>query len=156
VVISPSIARNLIDHRLYDHASMPATLEALFGLNPLTKRDAGANRLTSLVALASPRKDAPTVLPPLASAEAAPLEPATAESAPNTTSISRPDDSADDGNLPGIVQGALRQDLEVSLPADRPAIIARVRSIKKRSEAIQYLNEVRLKVAPVRAASQNR
>jgi phospholipase C len=59
--------------------------------------------------------------------------------------VSRPDDSADDGNLPGIVQGALRQDLALSPPAERPAIIARVRWIKKRSEAIQYLNDVRLK-----------
>jgi phospholipase C len=66
-------------------------------------------------------------------------------------SVSRPDDSADDGNLPGIVQAALRQDLAVSRPAERPAIIARVRSIKKRSEAVQYLNDVRRKVAPVRA-----
>ena len=156
LVISPSIGRNLIDHRLYDHSSVPATLEAIFGLSPLTKRDAAANRLTSLLALASPRKDAPTGLPSLASAEAAPLEAAMAESVLNPISVSRPDDSADDGNLPGIVQGALRQDLAVSLPAERPAIIARVRSIKKRSEAIQYLNEVRLKVAPVRAASQNR
>src|ERR1700733_256139 len=156
LVISPFIARNLIDHRLYDHSSIPATLEAFFGLSPLTKRDAAANRLTSLLTLASPRKDAPTVLPPVASAEAASLEAATAESVPNIASVSRPNDSADDGNLPGIVQGALRQDLEVSLPADRPAIIERVRSISKRSEAIQYLNEVRLKVAPVRAAAQNR
>jgi hypothetical protein len=31
----------------------------------------------------------------------------------------------------------------------RPAIIARVRLIRTRSEAIQYLNEVRAKVAPV-------
>jgi phospholipase C len=149
LVISPLIPRNLIDHRLYDHASIPATLEALFGLNPLTKRDAAANRLSSLLTLATPRTNAPTVLPPVASLEAAPLAAAVA-SAAATVSVSRPDDSADDGNLPGIVQAALRQDLAVSVPAERPAIIARVRSIKKRSEAIQYLNEVRGKVAPAR------
>jgi phospholipase C len=145
LVISPSIVRNLIDHRLYDHASIPATLEALLGLSPLTKRDAAANSLTPLLVLASPRNDAPTVLPPVAPSEAAPLEAAMPESIPNIASVSRPDDSADDGNLPGIVQGALRQDLALSPAAERPAIIARVRSIKKRSEAIQYLNEVRLK-----------
>jgi phospholipase C len=151
LVISPSIARNLIDHRLYDHASIPATLESLFGLSPLTKRDAAANCFTPLLDLADPRQDAPRVLPPVVFSEATPLATATAESVPNLASVSRPDDSADDGNLPGIVQGALRQDLALSPPAERPAIIARVGSIKKRSEAVQYLNEVRLKVAPARA-----
>jgi phospholipase C len=153
VVISPSIARNLIDHRLYDHASIPATLEALFGLSPLTKRDAAANSLLPLLALATPRQDAPTVLPPAVFSEATPPAVATAESVPNLASVSRPDDSANDGNLPGIVQGALRQDLALSPPAQRPVIIARVGSIKKRSEAVQYLNEVRLKIAPFRAGS---
>src|SRR5207245_6630087 len=45
VVISPLIPKNLIDHRLYDHASVPATLESLFGLTALTARDAKAARL---------------------------------------------------------------------------------------------------------------
>jgi phospholipase C len=153
LVISPLIERNLIDHRLYDHASVPATLEVLFGLNPLTKRDRSANNLTSLVTLAAPRQNAPTVLPAAASTEAAPLAAAMADAAA-TVSVSRPDDSADDGNLPGIVQAALRQDLAVSLPTERPAIIVRVRSIKTRSEAIRYLNDVRQKVAPIRAASE--
>ncbi len=151
LVISPLIPRNLIDHRLYDHASVLATLEDLFDLNPLTKRDAAASRLTPLLTLAAPRKDAPTVLPPVASTEGAP--PAAAMPAA-TVSVSRPDDSADDGNLPGIVQAALRQDLDVSLPAERTAIIERVRLIKKRSEAIEYLNDVGRKVAAVRATSE--
>ncbi|HZH78239.1 MAG TPA: alkaline phosphatase family protein, partial [Archangium sp.] len=43
VVVSPLIPANVIDHRLYDHASVPATLERLFGLAPLTQRDARAN-----------------------------------------------------------------------------------------------------------------
>jgi phospholipase C len=151
LVISPLIPRNLIDHRLYDHASVPKTLEALFGLNALTKRDAAANALTSLLTLAAPRNDAPSQLPEVASREVAPLAAAMA-SAAATVSVSRPADSADDGNLPGIVQAALRQDLAVSPQSDRPTIIARVRSIKTRADAVQYLNEVRQKVAPARAA----
>ena len=81
----------------------------------------------------------------MAASEATPLAVAMAEQPPTLVPVSRPDDSADDGNLPGIVQAALRQDLVLSPPTERPAIIARVRSIKKRSEAIQYLNEVQLK-----------
>ncbi|HEV8047816.1 MAG TPA: alkaline phosphatase family protein [Terriglobales bacterium] len=152
LVISSLIPGNLIDHRIYDHASIPATLEVLFGLNALTKRDASANSLTSLLTLAAARKNAPETLPSVISTEAAPLAAAMAEAAAPAISVSRPDDSADEGTLPGIIQAALRQDLEVSSAAERPAIIARVRLIKKRSEAIQYLNEVRSKVAPARAA----
>jgi phospholipase C len=151
-VISPLISKNLIDHRLYDHASIPATLESLFGLTPLTNRDSAANRLTSLLTLTSPRQDAPTVLPPVNSAEATPVAAAGTDVAAAIATVSRPNDSADDGNLPGIVHAALRQDLEVSPSAQRPAIITPVRVIKTRSEAMQYLNEVRQKVAPVRAA----
>jgi phospholipase C len=151
LVISPLIPRNVIDHRLYDHASVPATLEALFGLDRLTGRDAAANSLTALFTLAAPRTDAPTVLPQTASGEAEPLGAAMAHAAAETLSVSRPDASADEGSLPGIVQAALRQDLAVSPEAEHPAIIDRVRTITKRSEAVQYLNDVRRKVAPVRA-----
>jgi phospholipase C len=155
LVISPLTSRNLIDHRLYDHSSIPATLETLFDLTPLTKRDAAANNPTSLLTLTNPRQDAPTVLPTVDSTEAAPLA-AAADAQATTVTVSRPNDSADDGNLPGIVHAALRQDLEVSPSAQRPAIIARVRAIKTRSEAMQYLNEVRQKVAPVRAALETK
>ncbi|HTW23123.1 MAG TPA: alkaline phosphatase family protein [Candidatus Baltobacteraceae bacterium] len=153
IVASPWIPKNLVDHRLYDHASVPATLEALFGFAPLTARDAAANALTRLVTLATPRNDTPATLPAPASAEVAPLAAAAAASIPNPASMARPDDSVDQGNLPGIVQGALRQDLEVSPPQDRQAILQRVRSIKKRSDAIRYMNEVRLKVAQRKAAA---
>jgi phospholipase C len=152
LVISSLIPRNLIDHRTYDHASVPASLEALFGLNALTKRDASANSLNSLLTLTAPRENTPETLPSVISTEAAPLEAAMADAAAPSISVSRPDDSADEGTLPGIIQAALRQDLEVSPSAQHPAIIARVRLIKTRSEAIQYLNEVRSEVAPIRAS----
>jgi phospholipase C len=150
--ISSLIPGNLIDHRIYDHASIPATLEALFSLNALTKRDASASSVASLLTLTASRKNTPETLPAVASAEVAPLAAAAADAAAPIVSVSRPDDSADGGNLPGIIQAALRQDLEVSPSVQRPAIIARVRLIKTRSEATQYLNEVRSKVAPVREA----
>ena len=63
IVASPLIPGNLVDHRLYDHASIPATVEACFGLAALTRRDAQANNLTSLLSLQSPRGDAMTTLP---------------------------------------------------------------------------------------------
>src|SRR5262249_47348693 len=39
VVISPLIPKNIVDHRVYDHASVLATIEHAFGLSPLTERD---------------------------------------------------------------------------------------------------------------------
>jgi phospholipase C len=64
VVISPLIPRSTVDHRhVYDHSSVPATLERLFGLDPLTNRDAAANDILHLLTLPSARGDAPLTLP---------------------------------------------------------------------------------------------
>ena len=63
IIISPLIPRNMIDHTLYDHTSLLATIEELFGLKPLTKRDAKAQSLTHLISLSKSRVDAPVKLP---------------------------------------------------------------------------------------------
>ena len=49
IVVSPWVASGRVDHSVYDHTSILATLERLFGLNPLTERDKAANDLLSLV-----------------------------------------------------------------------------------------------------------
>jgi phospholipase C len=130
IVISPLIPKNVIDHRLYDHSSIPATLEGLFGLSPLTQRDAGALRLDALITLGVARDDTPATLPAPA-VDAAPAV--------------RPEDKVNDGNVPGILHAAMRQDLELT-PERRPEIVARVSAIKTRGEAMQYLAEVQQKV----------
>jgi phospholipase C len=66
LVISPWTRRGVIDHTLYDHTSVLATLETLFGMGHLTRRDEAAADLLRLLQLAAPRTDAPTVLPPVA------------------------------------------------------------------------------------------
>jgi phospholipase C len=63
LVISPWVARGVIDHTQYDHSSVLATVERLFGMTSLTERDKAANDLLHLLSLATPRTDAPTVLP---------------------------------------------------------------------------------------------
>jgi phospholipase C len=66
VIVSPLIPRNTIDHTVYDHASIPATLERNYGLQPLTDRDAAANDILHLLTLSEPRitdAEAPTQLP---------------------------------------------------------------------------------------------
>jgi phospholipase C len=148
LVVSPLIPRNLIDRRVYDHASIPATAESLFGLNSLTARDRQANRLDALITLKTPRSDAPTALPaPAVSGGSAPNLTA---AVPAASSVSRPDDPVDAGNLPAVVHAAMQQDLLLS-PEQRPAIVARVRSMKTRADAMQYMNEVQQKLLAHRA-----
>ncbi len=48
---------------IFDHSSIPATVEKRFGLQALTTRDEAANTLEIALNLANPRVDAPTSLP---------------------------------------------------------------------------------------------
>jgi phospholipase C len=144
VIVSPLIPKNVIDHRTYDHASIPATVEKIFGIPPLTQRDARARDVTSLVSLPEPRP-APTVLP-----EPVPLPPTAglAERAPAGVGDDGP---ADEGNLPGFLHVALRYDLALSPPQQRDQIIARVAGITTRGEARQYLEEVAQRAAAAKS-----
>jgi phospholipase C len=62
IIISPWIPKGIIDHRLYDHASIPAAIGRLFGLPPLTERDAAAHSPLTLCTLSQPRTDVPGTL----------------------------------------------------------------------------------------------
>ncbi|MDH6139189.1 MULTISPECIES: alkaline phosphatase family protein [Kitasatospora] len=53
---------NLVDHTQYDHGSLLATVEQLFGLEPLTQRDRHANTFAHLLSARAPRP-APRTLP---------------------------------------------------------------------------------------------
>lgn len=63
LVISPWVARGVIDHTTYDHSSILATVERVFGLGALTERDASAADTLHLLSLEAPRSDAPVTLP---------------------------------------------------------------------------------------------
>lgn len=62
LVISPLIPRGVIDHTTYDHTSMLASVERLFGMPPLTNRDKAANDFLHLLSLQVQRSDTPTTL----------------------------------------------------------------------------------------------
>jgi len=62
LVISPLIPHGVIDHTIYDHTSMLASVERLFGMKPLTNRDHAGNDFLHLPSLEVPRTDAPTRL----------------------------------------------------------------------------------------------
>ena len=154
IVISPLIPRNLIDHQMYDHASIPATLEACFGLSAMTQRDANANHLMSLISLSSPRGDAPTVLPAPANSGVGGCDPPVSASAAVTAPgglgaappVLRPQDSVNGDNVSGFLQVALRFDLALSAPEQRDIILAQFRSLSTRAEAAQYFDNVRQKI----------
>ncbi|GGX73333.1 alkaline phosphatase family protein [Streptomyces hiroshimensis] len=63
LVISPHVHRGVIDHTTYDHTSVLATAERLFGMRALTQRDNAAADLLHLLSLDAPRGDTPTTLP---------------------------------------------------------------------------------------------
>jgi len=150
VVISPLIPKNTIDHRLYDHASIPALIRAVFGVGPLTARDRQANSPDRLLSLQSARQDAPATLPsPPAAAALAVMSMPVRDL--NTVVASRPNDTVDQGTLPAILNSALRQDLEMS-PGQQAWILKRVESIKTREQAREYLAEVQTKLRAHRAS----
>ncbi|ADO71285.1 alkaline phosphatase family protein [Stigmatella aurantiaca] len=139
VIVSPRIAQNVIDHRLYDHASVPATVEALFGLSPMTQRDASANNVLPLATLSTPRTDCPTRLP-------SPMAPAPQPAPLRQPKLPAPADPLGEGNLPGFLHIAMRSDLELSPPSAQSAIFARVKAIQTRAEAEKYMREVSQKL----------
>ncbi|PXA92795.1 phosphoesterase [Caulobacter sp. D4A] len=145
VVVSPLIEKGKVDHTLYDHASVPATLEALWKFPYLTQRDRTANTVLPLLTLSTPRTDCPPTLP----------DPAPATAAPAAVPASPSDPLPDTGNVQGLLATLAKTDLEVSggTPAEAAAIQARVAAIKTRGDLQAYQQEVNAKVQQARAAN---
>jgi phospholipase C len=153
VVVSPLVSQNVIDHRLYDHASIPATAEKLFGLNAMTQRDAQANTVLSLASLATPR-NTPAKLPnPAVGLAGLRAMVESAQELPGPPPTNPLGSVEQDRNTPGFLLVAMRSDLDLSPPSQRPAIIARVQSIRTRAQAHAYIEEVRPKIYAARAAA---
>ncbi len=136
VVVSPWIARNVVDHRTYDHASLPATvLRNFVGPNTsLTARDKHARDVLDLLTLRAPRQDAPKKLPNPPKA----VEPAAiADASPAPELLSE-----EEGNLWGFVYAAARLDRQMRPEGELTAIRDRVAAISTRTEAAAYLEDV--------------
>ena len=143
IVISPLIPRGLIDHRLYDHASIPATIEQRFGLVGMTNRDRTANNLLSLVRDSKARVTPESLPGPSESVSAEPgiAGPSNDVELPAAAS-GQPVDS---GNLPAVVHAALQQDLRMS-PEQRETILGRAKEIRTAGDAAEYLKSVQEKL----------
>jgi phospholipase C len=153
VIVSPLIPRGTIDHTVYDHTSVLATVESIFGLQPLTERDTHANTLNRLFSLATPRRDAPTPLPaPAVSGIRCPGDPGASAA---STLLVPPDAAMATEPVPSSLQGFLHvaflRDVQASPPEEQASRTARYAQIKTHLEALQYMEEVRQKVEPPEA-----
>ena len=148
IIVSPRIPRNTIDHRLYDHTSIAATIAAAFDLKSLTARDAVANNVLPLLSLPGARNDTPATLPDAIAAPATQAEPPGSVAAPDMNS------TVDAGSLPLLVHVAMRHDISTSPTSEKHAILARVQSIQTRQQAADYIAEIRTRVQAAKAASQ--
>jgi phospholipase C len=135
-VRSPDRTVNLVDNTPYDHSSLLATVERLYGLPSLTARDAAANDFLHLLSADTPR-EAPRTLP------------APARSGLVCEELHR---AASDGGdrltstlgafveLAAIVDGRLQ-------PEARAQIAGRVQAIQTVSQATAYLMDVATRLA---------
>ncbi|MBB6250314.1 alkaline phosphatase family protein [Nitrospirillum iridis] len=150
VVISPLIPAGTVDHTLYDHTSVLKTLETLFNLGSLTKRDAAANDLLSLLSLSTPRTDCPQGFPP---------GPPPAVNTEAQAAKRRPDNEAvpTTGNLAGALYVARKADYELSgqTPEDVVAVKARHAAVKTRGDARAYISSILNRVEAAKAAKHN-
>jgi phospholipase C len=140
VAVSPLIPANIIDHTRYDHSSLLATVERLFGLQPLTARDEQANDLLHLL-LVPPRQDAPVTLPapavsgfncgsgPLDAPASSTIEPVAKSIQPITTT------------LRGFLEVAAIMDLRLH-PEERARVTSQLQTIRTLGQASKYLIQV--------------
>jgi phospholipase C len=177
IVCSPWIPRNLIDHRVYEHASVPATVERLWGLPSMTDRDAHASGLEGLLSLPTPRTDAPATLPPAAEPEVpcpADDDDGTASSGltarpPGATLIDpvtlararQHNPTAITSTTAGFLRVALRRDLLLAPRTERRMIYEQVRRFETVGEVAVYAQLVqeetsRLSAAAARPAPRGR
>ena len=148
IVISPHVSNGVIDHRIYDHSSVPATVEGMFGLTNLTQRDKNANRLDSLLTLTDPRVDAPQTLPDpvdtggILKVEVEALNKLDEGFEKFVSLFSLGTDKYLDPALAGFVHIALLKHLSKA-PAEKDRIVAEAKLIKSDAEAMLYMQKVR-------------
>ena len=151
IVISPLIPRNIIDHTGYDHTSLLATVEQIFGLKPLTKRDATAKTLNHLISLSSTRTDTPYVLPePAGHAPGFHCDDDPSLARENRQSSSGIDQRwkeapLQSGVLNGFLHVALLRSLATYGDLDKPGIISQFLSINTIGAARDFMWNVALK-----------
>ena len=144
VIASPLVTPGVC-HTVFDHSSVLATVERLFGLQPLTARDKAANDFIHLLAQgeASPGP-APRLETGRTAVRAAPAR-AEELAARAATPIPR------SGNVQGFLAAARKADIEL---ADGAAVLTSTQAIQTVGEAEAYLEDVMARVWKRRAAHE--
>ncbi|NWJ42343.1 MAG: hypothetical protein HXX12_15390 [Geothrix sp.] len=136
---------NLIDHTQYDHGSLLATIEQIYGLSPLTHRDATAREFSHLLSLPAPRSDAPWTLPEAAKSGFNCADDASNPPSGPTGPLAEPvnpDESHPIGpSLRGFVELAGIIDARLH-PTDKAQIARRVQELTTQADAHTYLTRV--------------
>jgi phospholipase C len=160
IVISPLIPKKIIERRVLEHSVIPATIEQLFQLDPLTARDANIVGLQSLATLKAPRTDTPAQLPssviiandttaadPDTSATGDPGMPASG--VPRVGPDTRLSDIRDENFLPSLQSAAIQN--MVAAPDQHDQILARLSTIHTIGDYQSYMQEVSAIVKQKRA-----
>ena len=154
IVVSPLIPRNLIEHRVFDHCAIPATVLRVFNVKETLGGRAGGNGVNHLATLSTPRQDAPMTLPEATAAAAVQRRRPLSEAA-----VLRPDALvANDrhGNVAALIRSAVVQHLKVTPASEHSAIIERAKNLRTHAEVLAYLKEVHPLVTTVRATRTGR
>lgn len=140
VIVSPRIAKGTVDHTVYDHTSVLATIEYFFNVKPLTDRDKQAASLNKLLGK-TVRTDCPTVLPnPVAP------PPSLREVSPEVDLLVDQQPLPASGNVHGFLATLLKTDLELTPDAaERAQIMVEFQTIKTVGDAKAYAQKVGVK-----------
>ncbi len=155
VVVTPVWMGNKIDHALYDHSSIPKTVENLFGLPNLTNRDASANALFQ--PFSSKTKVQADYPEPPAPPKAREVPAEVFKTAEEITALDL-QPLPKNGNINGFVMLALKAEFDLSDGSEeaKAEITARAQQIKTRGDARRYIREVVAKADVTRRLLQRK
>jgi phospholipase C len=141
VVISPLCPKNMIEHRRLEHAALPATVEQMFGLSPMTVRDSSIVGVQNLATLATPRQDTPVTLIDDSQRLRAPEPDPGDNTTPPAIDPSLPLSSISDPWLTSTIFIVAKIHMQSVPAAEAAQIQTRVQGLQTVGDFVQYLND---------------
>lgn len=141
VVISPLCPQGMIEHRRLEHSAIPASVEQVFGLQPMTVRDSSIVGLQNLATLQTPRQNTPVTLIDDSHRHPAPMPKTGDNEALPTIDPSLALNSINDPWLISTIFIVAKSHMEAVTPAESTKIKNQVQSLRTIGDLTQYLNE---------------
>jgi phospholipase C len=155
VVISPLSAQSMIEHRRLEHSAIPATVEQVFGLQPMGVRDSSIVGVQNLATLQTPRQNTPVTLTADSQRSRAPLPNAGSNEVLATITPSTLLEAINDPWLISTIFIVAKGHMEaVATPEESTKIKIQVQGLKTIGDLMQYLNEAIPKVKTKQAAAR--